>query len=102
MSLLTRAIKKIGEAFLGPTRWALFRHRWSKGGEGALYDKLTELILRHVALETGMFIDVDCHEGDILRIMMRENPGARFLAFEPIPSLFRQLARDLSKPSQCG
>jgi FkbM family methyltransferase len=99
MSFLTRAIKKTGEALLGPTRWALLRHRWSKGGKGALYDKLTELILRHVALETGMFIDVGCHEGDILRIMMRENPGARFLAFEPIPSLFRQLARDFRQPN---
>lgn len=56
------------------------------------YDRMTDAIIkRHV--RPGMnCIDVGCHKGEILELLLRQSPTGRHLGFEPIPSFARALA----------
>lgn len=56
------------------------------------YDRITEAIIkRHV--QPGMnCIDVGCHKGEILALLLRQSPDGRHLGFEPIPGFARDLA----------
>lgn len=56
------------------------------------YDRMTDAIIkRHV--KPGMnCIDVGCHKGEILELLLRQSPGGRHLGFEPIPSFASGLA----------
>jgi FkbM family methyltransferase len=68
-----------------------------KSGEidkGTYYDKLTELVMRRVLTPTAVCIDIGCHAGSILRLMMKYAPNGRFLAFEPLPQFYEKLLRD--------
>lgn len=56
------------------------------------YDRMTDAIIkRHV--KPGMnCIDVGCHKGEILELLLRQSPEGRHLGFEPIPAFARGLA----------
>jgi FkbM family methyltransferase len=94
MSAITRAIRTFAERVLGPTKWATLLHRTGRLNKSSYYDRLTELIIRQRAKIDGVFIDVGCHGGDILRVMMQEAPAATFLAFEPIPEMYADLVKE--------
>jgi FkbM family methyltransferase len=55
------------------------------------YDRLTLKILhQHVGNGTNC-IDVGCHKGEILEVMLHLSPQGRHFAFEPIPPMFEAL-----------
>ncbi|MFT6717598.1 MAG: FkbM family methyltransferase [Saprospiraceae bacterium] len=55
------------------------------------YDRLTNLILKQVIKQDSNCIDIGCHKGEILEVMMKHSPNGSHFAFEPIPSFFDNL-----------
>ncbi|HKM45786.1 MAG TPA: FkbM family methyltransferase [Dysgonamonadaceae bacterium] len=52
------------------------------------YDRLTRKILKNYLKENYNCIDVGCHKGEILDLMLKYSPEGKHYAFEPIPYLF--------------
>jgi FkbM family methyltransferase len=61
------------------------------------YDRLTTLILKQVIKEDTNCIDIGCHKGEILEIMMKYSPKGSHFAFEPIPSFFDNLKENFGE-----
>jgi FkbM family methyltransferase len=85
--------------WLGELRWHGLRLRLGKINKSTYYDHLTEMVMQKVLTPAAVCVDVGCHVGQILRIMMRYAPQGQFLAFEPIPSLCAKLRTDFDSPN---
>lgn len=57
-----------------------------------LYDSQTEAVMKRVLDRRSSAIDVGCHKGEILDVMLRLAPEGTHFAFEPLPHLFAALA----------
>ncbi len=55
------------------------------------YDRLTRIILKKYLKINSNCIDVGCHKGEILDLILRYAPEGKHYAFEPIPYLFNEL-----------
>ncbi|MFT6843912.1 MAG: FkbM family methyltransferase [Flavobacteriales bacterium] len=55
------------------------------------YDRLTKLILKKVLTENSNCVDIGCHKGEILELMLSYAPKGNHIAFEPLPHLFQNL-----------
>ncbi|HAJ99535.1 MAG TPA: hypothetical protein DCM62_05885 [Bacteroidales bacterium] len=55
------------------------------------YDRLTRIILRKYVKRNNNCIDVGCHKGEILDLILDYAPEGKHYAFEPIPYLFKEL-----------
>lgn len=55
------------------------------------YDRLTRVIMQRTVKSGSNCIDVGCHKGEILDIILRLSPNGTHFAFEPIPPLFAEL-----------
>ena len=55
------------------------------------YDRLTKVIMKRVLKENDNCVDVGCHKGEILDLMLRYAPKGKHFAFEPIPHLYKNL-----------
>ncbi len=55
------------------------------------YDRLTARIIRRVVAPGSACVDVGCHTGEILDLMLRASPTGQHWAFEPIPALYAVL-----------
>jgi FkbM family methyltransferase len=55
------------------------------------YDRLTKTIMRRFIGKQSNCIDVGCHKGEILDVILSLSPEGKHFAFEPIPVLFNQL-----------
>ena len=92
---LMKSIKATGEImlqkFLGGVRWPEWELSRGRIDKNTYYDRLTELVMKRVLKPTSVCIDVGCHEGSILRLMMKYAPNGTFFAFEPIPHLYEKL-----------
>ena len=51
------------------------------------YDPLTRLVIAREVGNNACCVDVGCHSGDILDMMLEYAPGGEFYCFEPIPDL---------------
>jgi len=60
------------------------------------YDILTELVMQRALIPESVCIDVGCYKGSILRLMMKYAPNGRFLAFEPLPHLYKKILKKFS------
>jgi FkbM family methyltransferase len=56
------------------------------------YDRLTREIMKTFLKKNYYCIDVGCHKGEILDLMLKYAPEGKHYAFEPIPFLFKELA----------
>lgn len=56
------------------------------------YDRLTKKILESKINENSNCIDVGCHKGEILDIILKQSPKGTHYGFEPIPSFFSELS----------
>jgi FkbM family methyltransferase len=63
----------------------------SGGALNELYDRQTAEIIQRVVKADSSCVDVGCHEGSILDVILRQAPRARHFAFEPLPHLFAKL-----------
>jgi len=55
------------------------------------YDRLTGLILKKHLKKNSNCIDIGCHKGEILDLMLKYSPEGNHYAFEPIPHYFKEL-----------
>ena len=55
------------------------------------YDRLTKKILKKYLKKEYNCIDIGCHKGEILELMMHFSPEGKHYAFEPIPYLCKEL-----------
>jgi hypothetical protein len=89
-------VRTLARALLGPVRWNQLKLALGKADRNAFYDALTEEILRRHLREDSVCVDVGCHSGVILRMMIRFAPKGKFYAFEPLPHLYRGLVEAFS------
>jgi len=57
------------------------------------YDRLTGLIFKKVLKPDSNCIDVGCHKGEILEMMLKLSHKGKHMGFEPIPYLNKELIR---------
>lgn len=56
------------------------------------YDRLTKAIMKKNIKSSSNCIDIGCHKGEILEILLKLSPNGTHFAFEPIPSMFEDLS----------
>jgi FkbM family methyltransferase len=55
------------------------------------YDRLTKVILKKHLNKNSNCIDIGCHKGEILELMLSYAPQGTHFAFEPLPHLYQNL-----------
>lgn len=55
------------------------------------YDRLSKEIMSKVITKNSNCIDIGCHKGEILDLMINYAPEGNHIAFEPIPSFYNNL-----------
>lgn len=55
------------------------------------YDRQTIRVMRRVIKPGSACIDVGCHKGEILDVMLMLSPKGKHFAFEPIPLFYKKL-----------
>ncbi len=56
------------------------------------YDAYTQKIIQRSLKQGSNCIDIGCHKGEILDLMIKDAPDGKKIGFEPIPELYRYLA----------
>ncbi len=65
------------------------------------YDLQTKKILKQVLKENSNCVDVGCHKGEIIEIMLTQAPKGVHFGFEPIPILYHNLRKKYSSNPNC-
>ncbi len=55
------------------------------------YDRLTKLIMKRTISSNSNCIDIGCHKGEILDIILQQSIKGKHFGFEPLPYLFDKL-----------
>lgn len=55
------------------------------------YDRLTKIILKRELKPNSNCIDIGCHKGEILEMMLRYSENGSHFCFEPLPYLYNKL-----------
>ena len=55
------------------------------------YDRLTKIILKRELKPNSNCIDIGCHKGEILEMMLRYSENGSHFCFEPLPYLYKKL-----------
>ena len=55
------------------------------------YDRDTRRVMQRVLHPAANCVDVGCHKGEVLELMLRYAPAGQHFGFEPIPVLFEGL-----------
>lgn len=55
------------------------------------YDRLTKLVIKKVVTPNANTIDVGCHKGEILDMILAISPNGKHFGFEPLPHLNKNL-----------
>ena len=55
------------------------------------YDRLTKAIMKQCIHAQSNCIDIGCHKGELLDVILSRSPNGNHFAFEPLPHLFDQL-----------
>jgi len=55
------------------------------------YDRLTRLIIKRIVNKDSVCIDIGCHKGEILELILKQSPNGGHYGFEPIPLFFEKL-----------
>ena len=63
------------------------------------YDQQTKKVLKKCLKSDSNCLDVGCHEGEVLEIMLKHSPVGQHHGFEPIPSFFNSLGKKF--PPNC-
>lgn len=64
------------------------------------YDKQTIAVMKRVLIANSNCVDVGCHAGSFLDIILQLAPYGMHIGFEPIPDLYRKLKKKYFKYSQ--
>ena len=60
------------------------------------YDRLTQAIIAKVVKPDSICIDVGCHKGEILDLILKSAPKGGHYGFEPIPAMYDSLVLQYS------
>lgn len=63
------------------------------------YDRQTKEVIKKCLKSDSNCIDVGCHEGEVLEIMLQHAPQGQHFGFEPIPSFYNELSKKF--PANC-
>lgn len=55
------------------------------------YDVQTKKVIRRVCTTNSNCIDIGCHKGEVLDIILKQSPEGKQFVFEPIPDLYQKL-----------
>lgn len=55
------------------------------------YDRQTRQVIRRVVKPGDCCIDIGCHKGEILDLLLQQSPLGQHWAFEPIPAMYEEL-----------
>lgn len=61
------------------------------------YDRLTKAIMKKHIQKDYNCIDIGCHKGEILNLMLKYSPNGKHYAFEPIPYLYDEIKLKFGK-----
>jgi FkbM family methyltransferase len=64
-----------------------------------LYDIQTVKVMKRVLREDSNCIDVGCHQGSMLREILRFAPNGNHFAFEPLPGMYQDLSKSFGNLS---
>jgi FkbM family methyltransferase len=65
------------------------------------YDRDTQRVMQRVLHRTANCVDVGCHKGEVLDLMLRYAPAGQHFGFEPIPVLFENLKTTFAGRPNC-
>lgn len=65
------------------------------------YDRLTTQVIRKVCRPDSNCVDVGCHKGEILDLLLQAAPQGLHYGFEPIPVLFENLKAKYAGHQNC-
>lgn len=65
------------------------------------YDRLTRQVIRHVCRPDSNCVDVGCHKGEILDLLLQSAPNGIHYGFEPIPAMYQDLLSNYAGHSNC-
>ncbi|MBC6608397.1 FkbM family methyltransferase [Hymenobacter sp. BT188] len=65
------------------------------------YDRDTERVLRAVCHSQANCVDVGCHKGEVLELMLKYAPQGQHYGFEPIPDLYEKLTTHFADYANC-
>ncbi|WP_310396180.1 FkbM family methyltransferase [Hymenobacter sp.] len=65
------------------------------------YDRDTRRVLQRVLRPGASCVDVGCHKGEVLELMLRYAPQGQHYGFEPIPALFEHLTTTFADRPNC-
>lgn len=74
-------------------KWLIHIWPWALT-QNERYDRQTKAVIKHVCTKDTVCIDIGCYQGEILKLMMKEAPDARHIAFEPIPEKYNHLQKE--------
>ena len=55
------------------------------------YDKQTKAVIRKVCHANANAVDVGCHKGEIMDLILQNAPNGQHFGFEPLPDLFQNI-----------
>lgn len=55
------------------------------------YDRQTNAVIRKVCKKDSNCLDIGCHKGEVLDIILHNAPNGHHFGFEPIPSMYKNL-----------
>ena len=70
-----------------------------KRRKSANYDYLTAKVIKKALDSSSICVDIGCHHGIILGIMMKYAPQGKFFAFEPLPISYEYLIKQFDLPN---
>jgi len=73
------------------TKWLDFLYKRNLINISTYYDTLTDLVFKKVLKHDSKCVDIGCHTGTILQMMMKYSQNGTFYCFEPIPHLYKDL-----------
>jgi FkbM family methyltransferase len=58
------------------------------------YDRLTAQIVKQVVKKDSICIDIGCHLGEILNLIIKSAPHSNHYAFEPLPNFYNHIKQN--------
>jgi len=60
------------------------------------YDRLSKLIIKNYLNNSSNCIDIGCHKGEILELLIKKAPNGIHFGFEPLPNFYSDLKKKFS------
>ena len=65
------------------------------------YDRQTRAVIQKVCKADSTCVDVGCHKGEVLDVMLQAAPLGKHYGFEPIPFMFQALKAKYQGQQNC-